>query len=291
MRRIHRAAHPISRYSQPSFEHRKDFDLSRPAQQYFDRLFEQPFQETQFAHSESPEDHWLYPKLKAFIEEHELQSKRCLEVGTGYGQFQDLVTDYIGVDIAFSASNYMRTPFVNASATHLPFRDESFDCVWSNHVLEHVAKPELMLSEIWRVLRPGGYLFLTASWQCATWLAHGYPVRPYSDLDLRGKLIKLSVPARRSVLYRSMKIFPLRAATALSHRLSQTPTQLKYRQLHPTYERRWMADSTAESSVEPFDVYMWFTSRGARCLNYPTRMSGFLIRTGHLTFQKPSVAS
>lgn len=38
----------------------------------------------------------------------------------------------------------------------LPFKDNSVDCIYSNHVLEHVKEMESVLSEIYRVLKPGG---------------------------------------------------------------------------------------------------------------------------------------
>ena len=261
--------------------------MSNKAKRFFHGVFERPFEETRYAYSEAPEGHYIYPKLRAFLQKYDLQNKRCLEIGTGYGQCQDLVEDYVGVDLALSASKYQRKPFVNASATDLPFDDHRFDCVWSSHVLEHVPEPESMLREIWRVLKPGGYVFFTASWQCGTWLADGYPVRPFSDFGIRGKLIKLSVPVRESVAFRSLRILPLRLVNLARQSLVPAPRRLAYTKLHPSYERRWVPDSTAECSVEPFDVYMWFTSRGAACLNYPTRWSAFLIRTGHLVFRKP----
>ena len=43
----------------------------------------------------------------------------------------------------------------NAEKTGLP--PSSFDLIYSHAVLEHVHKPKLVLSEIWRLLRPGGY--------------------------------------------------------------------------------------------------------------------------------------
>lgn len=38
----------------------------------------------------------------------------------------------------------------------LPFPDNSFDYVWSTSVYEHVRKPERVVSETYRILRPGG---------------------------------------------------------------------------------------------------------------------------------------
>lgn len=40
----------------------------------------------------------------------------------------------------------------------LPFEDESFDVVVAGEVLEHVRFPDLLLSEVGRVLTPGGTL-------------------------------------------------------------------------------------------------------------------------------------
>ncbi len=40
---------------------------------------------------------------------------------------------------------------------HMPLEDESFDVVICNHILEHVEDDRLALSEIFRVLHPGGW--------------------------------------------------------------------------------------------------------------------------------------
>ncbi len=40
----------------------------------------------------------------------------------------------------------------------LPFPDNVFDLVISNHVLEHVANPEKALAEFFRTIKPNGYL-------------------------------------------------------------------------------------------------------------------------------------
>jgi len=45
------------------------------------------------------------------------------------------------------------------SAEELPFDDNSFDMVYSSHVLEHIPNPERALREIYRVLKPGGINF------------------------------------------------------------------------------------------------------------------------------------
>jgi len=41
-----------------------------------------------------------------------------------------------------------------------PFPDESFDAVVASHVIEHLKQPFLMLDETFRVLKPGGLVYL-----------------------------------------------------------------------------------------------------------------------------------
>ena len=40
----------------------------------------------------------------------------------------------------------------------LPFKDNTFDAVISEAVLEHVYSPDTVVSEVYRVLKPGGYI-------------------------------------------------------------------------------------------------------------------------------------
>ncbi|MEJ5252712.1 MAG: class I SAM-dependent methyltransferase [Chthonomonadetes bacterium] len=50
--------------------------------------------------------------------------------------------------------------YLRADVTRLPFRGESFDYVFYHHVIEHVSNPMASLHEIYRVLKPGGYLYI-----------------------------------------------------------------------------------------------------------------------------------
>jgi SAM-dependent methyltransferase len=48
------------------------------------------------------------------------------------------------------------------SLYELPFKDDTFEAALNVEVLEHVSEPEKVLAELFRVLRPGGKLFLIA---------------------------------------------------------------------------------------------------------------------------------
>lgn len=149
-------------------------------------------------------------RLSAFIRQYGLQAAKALEVGAGAGKLQDVVDDYTGLDISESSARHFHKPFIQASATAMPFPDDSFDLVWTINVVEHVPHPEHALAEIRRVIKDGGYLFLSPAWQCRSWAAKGYQVRPWSDFGFGGKLIKASIPIRDSVAYRSLYSFPIR---------------------------------------------------------------------------------
>ncbi len=47
-----------------------------------------------------------------------------------------------------------------ADATAIPFDDGSFDLVFCNHTLEHIVPYQACISEMLRVTRPGGFLYL-----------------------------------------------------------------------------------------------------------------------------------
>lgn len=70
--------------------------------------------------------------------------------------------EYIALDYpATGADLYFAKPDVFATASKLPIRSQSIDTVLLLEVLEHLEYPTDALSEIARVLKPGGRLLLT----------------------------------------------------------------------------------------------------------------------------------
>lgn len=64
----------------------------------------------------------------------------------------------------------------------LPFADESFDVVHANQVIEHLGGTDMLLSEIRRMLKPGGVAVIStnnlASWHNVFSLLFGYQPMP-----------------------------------------------------------------------------------------------------------------
>ncbi len=112
---------------------------------------------------------------------------RLLDIGCGnkpyLEKFQSRVSCYIGVEMPGTPSNSTVVD-AYASALALPFASNSFDTVLSNEVLEHVPEPKRLLEEAHRVLKPQGYLILTAP---LTWGPHEapYDFYRYTEFGLR----------------------------------------------------------------------------------------------------------
>ena len=92
---------------------------------------------------------------------------RLLDVGCGSGDFlanmQRLGWEVAGVepDPGGAAQSRERLGIDEIHATLRELPDDSFDAVSSAHVFEHLLRPQEMLRECRRVLKPGGRLVLT----------------------------------------------------------------------------------------------------------------------------------
>lgn len=232
------------------------------------------------------EEHPYFPQLSAFVKQYDLTKKRCLEIGSSGGYFQDLVQDYWGTDIADSLAQYYHKPYRVSSGGKYPFDDAMFDAIWTITVYEHIPELQDALTELKRMLKPGGLVFFAPAWQCRPWAADGYGARPYRDFGLRGKLLKALIPLRDSVLWRSLFIFPKRVARLVRFQMGYRYTDIRYRKITPNYETYWESDSDACNHIDPHDAILWFLSSGFECLSHPTPLSALLVRNGVVVFKK-----
>jgi len=89
------------------------------------------------------------------------EGKIALDLGCRDGywskKLEELGYEVTAADIE---SDYPKCQFINANKT-FPFSDNRFDLVWSTEVIEHLENPEFSLSEMKRILKPGGKIILT----------------------------------------------------------------------------------------------------------------------------------
>jgi len=118
---------------------------------------------------------WYYdsPKMVGGIEEGEGEGERewkdftysdlqgrILDIGAGDRKAQELLgenSDFVSIDII-----PRDRPTVVADAHYLPFKDGIFDAALGRALIEHVRDTEQVVSEVSRVLRPGGLFMFSA---------------------------------------------------------------------------------------------------------------------------------
>ena len=97
---------------------------------------------------------------------------RVLDLGCGQGNTTRCLADAlepsecIGVEFDATLVEYAQTRpenppsvrFQQGDATQLPFPDASFDVVFCRYLLIHIADPVRVVSEMMRVVRPGGFV-------------------------------------------------------------------------------------------------------------------------------------
>ena len=92
-------------------------------------------------------------------------SGRLLDLGCGVVPYFDLYRDLVTENYCVDWENtFHQNPFIDQFADlnfPLPLADTQFDTVLLTDVLEHIPRPEPLMREIARVLRPSGKLILT----------------------------------------------------------------------------------------------------------------------------------
>lgn len=94
------------------------------------------------------------------IPQGELTGKRILDLGCGAGAHTAFMRYYggkvVAMDLSMVRARAAGGAAVVADMRHLPFRDGAFDIVHSNGVIHHAPDEARTVSEVHRVLRPGG---------------------------------------------------------------------------------------------------------------------------------------
>jgi ubiquinone/menaquinone biosynthesis C-methylase UbiE len=83
-----------------------------------------------------------------------------LDVGVGSAPYWDLRPDlnWVGLDVVAGP----KVKFVISKDSSWPIPDRSFEYIFCTQVIEHIETPHSLVSEIERVLKPGGEVILNA---------------------------------------------------------------------------------------------------------------------------------
>lgn len=120
---------------------------------------------------------WHKTRFKNVLKVIETVNRKILDIGCADGTFSKAILDkskaekLIGIDVLKTSIDWAKKHWKNSKmkffvgdAHKLKFPNSSFDAVFIMEVLEHVANPKLVLSEVKRVLKKDGYgVFLVPS--------------------------------------------------------------------------------------------------------------------------------
>ncbi len=118
---------------------------------------------------------WYQFVINSLQHTSDIKQKRVLEIGCGRGGFsnylanlpngphQIVASDFSASALAIASEKYAHSKIFwkKEDIMNMSFESNSFDTVISCETIEHVPNPSKALHELYRVLKPGGRLFLT----------------------------------------------------------------------------------------------------------------------------------
>lgn len=271
---------------------------------YVERSASSEFYASQFSGNEVIEkapapDYTLVPaemnETMAFFKQRLNEDAIVVELGgsryqhrSGYPCFT--YKNYIPTDISYtSIRNYVQSYDrfgVVADACKLPFKDNSIDAIFTHAFLEHPLEPEKVLSEICRVLKPGGYIVHSDAWNCRWWQRYGVVGRKkFADMTGHEKLIFIG---SRITEFKGFR-FPALIGQRLFTQLSTSTTKavnLKYKKLNPNYSLHLYIDEDAASSIDPTNVILFYESRGFKTITPLSMANRLLFKSMNIYLQK-----
>lgn len=231
-------------------------------------------------------DNFVYQRSKlAYVAARSLLRGRVLEIGTGTGYGIDILASaaesFVTIDKHRSeelAALPAGVEFRETTVPPLPFDDESFDCVVSFQVIEHIKDDRAFVAEVRRVLRKGGRFIVSTpnrpmSLTRNPWHVREYDARefelllsPFESVDCRGVAGNERVwdyyRKNRESVRRIMRFDVL----DLQHRLPRWCLQLPYDIMNRINRRRLHSANTALTESIAMDDY-YITEVNDQCFD------------------------
>jgi SAM-dependent methyltransferase len=119
---------------------------------------------------------WSLRRYVKRISKLVVPDKSIVDIGAGECQYKPLFSHakYVSTDWCGTTDHHKYSAGIDyrVPAENLPFEIQSFDYALCTQVLEHIRKPEIVIREISRILKPDGLLFLTVPF---CWDEHEQP--------------------------------------------------------------------------------------------------------------------
>ena len=167
--------------------------------------------------------HWWYKerryKLRKFLSSVPINA-RVLDIGPAGGLQTSLAVEIFGsgntsaLEYNFSAAKVCKTRVpstINGDGGQIPFKNQSIDVVICMDTLEHISFDSDVVKEVYRILKPGGYFFVSVPALQILWSKHDESVghfRRYEKKQLINLFNKESIKIL-DVEYFNVLLFPV----------------------------------------------------------------------------------
>ena len=147
-------------------------------------------------------------------------AKQILDVGSGAGQIAKHLLKYadpqtqitccdLSPEMLRRSRTRLKSPvprYVVADLAHLPYADESFDCITCGYVLEHLPDARTGLAEMARVMTPGGRMLLLTTEDnfSGAWTSRLWCCRTYNRQELMRTCQELGLVWKKELWYTRM---------------------------------------------------------------------------------------
>ena len=145
-------------------------------------------------------DNFVFQRSKlAYVEAAKRVQGRVLEIGTGTGYGVDIIAPmcsrFVTMDKTRSeelGAMPANVEFKEGVVPPLPFADESFDCVVSFQVIEHIERDKEFVREVRRVLKKGGKFIVSTPNRPMSLTRNPWHVREYNAEQFSALLSEFS---------------------------------------------------------------------------------------------------
>ena len=122
--------------------------------------------DTLYGKGKSEEYSQFFRHLK--IDPHKINNMNILDAGCGSTRMLQLLAEkhsanYFGIDLSSSLYNHTSIETINlvrGDLLELPFKDDSFDYIWSGGVLHHTGYPKKAFKQLVGALKPEGKIYI-----------------------------------------------------------------------------------------------------------------------------------